>query len=142
MALALQDIVEANSRPATVRPDMKALGACSSGYFRFRNNLALMIEAVCVEAAYHKILDVELAIKILDPAKRSNDPTSVAMFLREARVAASIKHSNIINTFEENAVSLSNKIYKMKKDLDIDWNELRVSMRRSIVKDKLNNIRS
>jgi len=30
----------------------------------------------------------------------------------------------------------------MKKDLDIDWNELRVSKRRSIVKDKLNNIRS
>jgi beta-N-acetylhexosaminidase len=50
--------------------------------------------------------------------------------------------SNIINAFEENEVSLSNKIYKMKKDLDIDWNELRVSKRRSIIKDKLNNIRS
>jgi hypothetical protein len=50
--------------------------------------------------------------------------------------------TNIINAFEINEVSLSNKIYKMKKDLDIDWNELRVSKRRSIVKDKLNNIRS
>ena len=49
---------------------------------------------------------------------------------------------NIINAFEENEVSPSNKIYKMKKDLDIDWNELRVSKRRSIIKDKLNNIRS
>ena len=50
--------------------------------------------------------------------------------------------TNIINAFEENDVSLSNKIYKMKKDLDIDWNELRISKRRSNVKDKLNNIRS
>ena len=53
-----------------------------------------------------------------------------------------IEINNIINAFEENEVSLSNKIYKMKKDLDIDWNELRVSKRRSIIKDKLNNIRS
>ena len=67
MALALQDIVEANSRPATVRLDMKALGACSSGYFRFRNNLALMIEAVCVETAYHKILDHKNWLLALDP---------------------------------------------------------------------------
>jgi len=67
LALALQDIVEANSRPATVRPDMKALGACPSGYFRFRNNLALMIEAVCVEAAYHKILDHKNWPLALDP---------------------------------------------------------------------------
>ena len=50
--------------------------------------------------------------------------------------------TNIINAFEENEVSLSNKIYKMKKDLDIDWNELRDSKRRTIIKDKLNNIRS
>ena len=49
---------------------------------------------------------------------------------------------NIINAFGEDEVSLSNKIYKMKKDLDIDWNELRGSKRRSIIKDKLNNIRS
>lgn len=67
MALALQDIVEANSRPVTVRPDMKALGACPSGYFLFRNNLALMIEAVCVEAAYHKILDHKNWPLALDP---------------------------------------------------------------------------
>ena len=50
--------------------------------------------------------------------------------------------TNIINAFEENEVSLSNKIYKMKKDLDIDWNELRASKRRAIIIDKLNNIRS
>ena len=50
--------------------------------------------------------------------------------------------ANIINAFEENKVSLSNKIFKMKKDFDIDWNELRVSKRRAIIKDKLNNIRS
>ena len=49
---------------------------------------------------------------------------------------------NIINAFDENGVSLSNKIYKMKKDLDIEWSELRVSKRRSIIKDKLNNLRS
>ena len=50
--------------------------------------------------------------------------------------------TNIINAFEENEVSLSNKIYKMKKGLDVDWNELRASKRRAIIKDKLNNIRS
>ena len=50
--------------------------------------------------------------------------------------------NNIINAFEENEVSLSNKIYKMKKDFDTDWIELKVSKRRTIIKDKLNNIRS
>ena len=50
--------------------------------------------------------------------------------------------NNIINAFEENEVSLSNKIYKMKKNFDIDWIELKVSKRRTIIKDKLNNIRS
>jgi hypothetical protein len=30
----------------------------------------------------------------------------------------------------------------MKKDFDIDWIELKVSKRRTIIKDKLNNIRS
>jgi hypothetical protein len=50
--------------------------------------------------------------------------------------------NNIINAFEENEVSLSNKIYKMKKGLDVDWNELRASKRRLIIKEKLNNIRS
>jgi beta-N-acetylhexosaminidase len=50
--------------------------------------------------------------------------------------------TNIINAFEENEVSLSNKIYKMKKGLDVDWNELRASKRRLIIKEKLNNIRS
>ena len=49
---------------------------------------------------------------------------------------------NVINAFEENGVSFSNNLYQMKKDLDIDWNELRASKRRSIIKDKLNNIRS
>ena len=32
------------------------------------------------------------------------------------------------------------KIYKMKKNFDIDWIELKVSKRRTIIKDKLNNI--
>ena len=50
--------------------------------------------------------------------------------------------TNIINAFEENEVGLSNKIYKMKKDFDTDWIELKVSKRRTIIKDKLNNIRS
>ena len=50
--------------------------------------------------------------------------------------------TNIINAFEENEVSLSNKIYKMKKDFDTDWIELKVSKRRTIIKDKVNNIRS
>tara|TARA_B100001093_G_scaffold500650_1_gene551388 strand:- start:20 stop:1030 length:1011 start_codon:yes stop_codon:yes gene_type:complete len=49
---------------------------------------------------------------------------------------------NIINAFEENEISLSDKIYKMKKSLDIEWNELIVSKRRRIIIDKLNNIRS
>ena len=49
---------------------------------------------------------------------------------------------NIIDSFEKNKVSLSNKIYKMKKDLDIDWNELMTNKRRTIIKNKLNNIRS
>jgi beta-N-acetylhexosaminidase len=50
--------------------------------------------------------------------------------------------NNIINAFEENEVSLSNKIYKMKKGCDTDWIKLKVSKRRTIIKDKLNNIRS
>ena len=48
---------------------------------------------------------------------------------------------NIINAFEENEVSLSNKIYKMKKNIDIELDEIRVSKRRIVIKDKLNNIR-
>ena len=49
---------------------------------------------------------------------------------------------NIIDSFEKNKVSLSNKIYKMKKSLDIDWNELRTNKRRTIIKNKINKIRS
>ena len=49
---------------------------------------------------------------------------------------------NIIDSFEKNKVSLSNKIYKMKKSLNIDWKELIVNKRRAIIKDKINNIRS
>ena len=49
---------------------------------------------------------------------------------------------NIINAFEENDVSLSSKIYKMKKELEISLDDLKLNKRRSIIKDKLNNIRS
>jgi beta-N-acetylhexosaminidase len=49
---------------------------------------------------------------------------------------------NIIDSFEKNKVSLSNKIYKMKKSLNIDWSQLIVNKRRAIIKDKINNIRS
>ena len=49
---------------------------------------------------------------------------------------------NIINAFEENGVSLSSKIYKMKKGLEINWNDLKANKRRSIIRNKLQNIGS
>ena len=49
---------------------------------------------------------------------------------------------NIINAFEENGVSLSSKIYKMKKGLETNWNDLKANRRRSIIRNKLQNIGS
>ena len=49
---------------------------------------------------------------------------------------------NIINAFEENRVSLSSKIYKMKKGLETNWNDLKANRRRSIIRNKLQNIGS
>ena len=49
---------------------------------------------------------------------------------------------NIINAFEENGVSLSSKIYKMKKGLETNWNDLKANRRRSIIRNKLQNIES
>jgi beta-N-acetylhexosaminidase len=44
---------------------------------------------------------------------------------------------NVIDIFEKNNIDLSNKISKMKKTLNIDWNDLCNSKRRSIIKEKL-----
>ncbi|MFL2713414.1 MAG: beta-N-acetylhexosaminidase [Gammaproteobacteria bacterium] len=49
---------------------------------------------------------------------------------------------NIINAFEENGVSLSSKIYKLKKNLKTNWNDLKANKRRLTIRNKLQNIGS
>ena len=44
----------------------------------------------------HEALDVPVAVKILRPSLSSNHPEYAARFLREARTAARLSHSNII----------------------------------------------
>ena len=46
----------------------------------------------------------------------------------------------VINAFDENNVSLSDKIFNMTKKLKVDWDELIKSKRREIIKEKLKQI--
>ncbi len=53
-----------------------------------------------VYLARHKVLDLDVAIKILPLESAYRDPSFVEMFLREARTAARIRHRNVIGIFE------------------------------------------
>ena len=53
-----------------------------------------------VYLARHKVLDIDVAIKLLPAAAAFRDPGYVEMFLREARTAARIRHKNVIGIFE------------------------------------------
>ncbi len=48
----------------------------------------------------HKVLDMDVAVKLLPLESAYRDPTFVEMFLREARTAARIRHRNVIGIFE------------------------------------------
>ena len=48
----------------------------------------------------HKILDIDVAIKVLPAENAHREPSFVDMFLREARTAARIRHRNVIGIFE------------------------------------------
>ena len=49
---------------------------------------------------------------------------------------------NVINSFDKSDVKQNERISKMKKSLDIDWDELKNSDRRKNIKIKLEKIRS
>ena len=48
----------------------------------------------------HLTLEIDVAVKLLPPELAALDPTYVEMFLREARVAARLRHPNVIGIFE------------------------------------------
>lgn len=49
-----------------------------------------------VYKAHHEALDIPVALKILSPLFASQSPTAVDRFVQEARVAARLKHPNIV----------------------------------------------
>lgn len=53
-----------------------------------------------VYLARHKVLDIDVAVKILPMEAAQRDPGFVDMFLREARTAARIRDRNVIGIFE------------------------------------------
>ena len=53
-----------------------------------------------VYLARHKVLDIDVAVKILPMEAAQRDPGFVDMFLREARTAARIRDHNVIGIFE------------------------------------------
>jgi serine/threonine-protein kinase len=53
-----------------------------------------------VYLARHKVLDIDVAIKLLPIEAAHRDPGFVDLFLREARTAARIRHRNVIGIFE------------------------------------------
>ncbi|HYF51697.1 MAG TPA: serine/threonine-protein kinase [Planctomycetota bacterium] len=53
-----------------------------------------------VYLARHKILDIDVAIKVLPTDIAEREPSYVEMFLREARTAARIRHPNVISIYE------------------------------------------
>ena len=50
--------------------------------------------------ARHKVLDLDVAVKVLPVESAWRDPNFVDMFLREARTAARIRHRNVIGIYE------------------------------------------
>ena len=48
----------------------------------------------------HQTLEIDVAVKLLPPELAMLDPNYVDMFLREARVAARLRHPNVIGIFE------------------------------------------
>ncbi len=48
----------------------------------------------------HLTLEIDVAVKLLPPELAALDPSYVEMFLREARVAARLRHPNVIGIFE------------------------------------------
>jgi serine/threonine protein kinase len=48
----------------------------------------------------HLTLEIDVAVKLLPPELAMMDPNYVDMFLREARVAARLRHPNVIGIFE------------------------------------------
>ena len=53
-----------------------------------------------VYKAWDPVLEIEIALKVLDPHLASRDPALVQGFLREARVAAGLHHPNIVTIYE------------------------------------------
>lgn len=53
-----------------------------------------------VYLARHLTLEIDVAVKFLPPELAAQDPSYVEMFLREARVAARLRHPNVIGIFE------------------------------------------
>jgi len=49
-----------------------------------------------VYRGYHRKLEIDVAVKCLDPLLAAKDPAYVRRFQREARLAASIKHHNVV----------------------------------------------
>ena len=48
----------------------------------------------------HKVLDIDVAVKVLPVESAYRDPSFVDMFLREARTAARIRHRNVVGIYE------------------------------------------
>lgn len=53
-----------------------------------------------VYLARHTVLDIPVAVKILPKDLAQRDPSYISLFLREARTAARIRHTNVIGIFE------------------------------------------
>lgn len=48
----------------------------------------------------HRVLEIDVAVKVLPMESAYRDPSFVEMFMREARTAARIRHPNVIGIFE------------------------------------------
>ncbi|GMV80299.1 MAG: hypothetical protein AMXMBFR7_14830 [Planctomycetota bacterium] len=53
-----------------------------------------------VYLARHRVLDIEVAVKLLPLDIAEKDPLYIDLFLREARTAARVRHPNVIAIFE------------------------------------------
>ena len=56
-----------------------------------------------VYRARHKVLDIDVAVKLLSPKLAAREPVFLELFLREARTAARIRHPNVLALFEAGA---------------------------------------
>ncbi|MCW8131342.1 MAG: serine/threonine protein kinase [Planctomycetota bacterium] len=50
--------------------------------------------------ARHKVLEIPVAVKVMPPGLGDREPIYLALFMREARVAARIRHPNVAALFE------------------------------------------